>query len=132
MKKYGHIALKVLMSLLLISPILGVFGIFPPPTAEMYQTKVAFQFILVLMNTYVIWGIAITCFLSLISLWIRREALAALLILPVTANIIAFHAFLDGGLLTGGAIMGNLLLLINIYFLWIHRGQYRMILAAKK
>jgi hypothetical protein len=39
--------------------------------------------------------------------------------------VVAFHAFLDGGLLTGGAVLGNLMLLINAYFLWQHRREYR-------
>ncbi len=132
MKKYGHIALKVLMTLLLVSPILGTLGIFPAPTADMYLTAIAFDFITLLMGSYIMWWIAITCSLTIISLWTKREALAALLILPVTANIIGFHAFFDGGLLTGGAIMGNMLLVINIYFLWVYRAQYQTVLNARK
>lgn len=58
----------------------------------------------------------------------NRMALAALLILPISVNIIAFHAFLDGGLFTAGAIMGNVLFLITIYFMWVHRSQYKTLL----
>lgn len=55
MKKYGHIALKVLMTLLLVSPILGTLGIFPAPTADMYLTAIAFDFITLLMGSYIMW-----------------------------------------------------------------------------
>jgi hypothetical protein len=66
---------------------------------------------------------------ALVFLWTRRTALAALLILPITVNVVAFHAFLDGGLLTPGAILGNVMLLINVYFLWQHRRVYTPLLA---
>ncbi len=132
MKKYGHITLKVILSLLLITPILGATGIFPPPTAEMYQTVVAFDFISVLMKSYIVWGMALTCLCTIIALWSRREALAAMLLLPLTVNIIGFHAFLDGGLFTAGALMGNLLLLLNIYFLFMNRKDYQTLFAPKK
>ncbi len=39
-------------------------------------------------------------------------------------NIVGFHAFLDTGLLTGGAVMGNVLALLNAYFLWKNRASY--------
>jgi hypothetical protein len=38
-------------------------------------------------------------------------------------NIIGFHATLDGGLLTGGAMMGNVLFIINIYLLYTERAK---------
>jgi hypothetical protein len=132
MKKVFHIVLKILLTLLLIMPVLGPLNLFPAPTADMYTNPLAFDFIKALMSSYIIAGMSITCLLTLICLWSRREALAALLVLPVTANIIGFHAFLDGGLFTAGAIMGNALLLINIYFLWVYRTQYQTILTARK
>lgn len=132
MKKYFHIFLKVLLTLLLVSPILGTLGVFPAPTRDLYTSDRAFAFIDILMKSYVMFGVAITCFLTLVCLWSRREALAMILILPVTANIIGFHTFLDGGLLSAGAIMGNMLLLMNIYFLWVYRSQYRSLLVSHK
>ncbi|RPI63614.1 MAG: hypothetical protein EHM50_02015 [Lysobacterales bacterium] len=72
---------------------------------------------------------AVVHVLALVCLWTRRTALAALLILPITVNVVAFHAFLDGGLLTGGAVLGNIMLLINAYFLWQHRREYAPLLA---
>lgn len=132
MKKFFHIFLKVLLSLILVMPILGATGIFPAPTQDMYNTAIAFEFIEVMMWTYIVWGISITFALALISLWIRREALAALLLLPISVNIIGFHAFMDGGLFTGGAIMGNVLLVLNLYFMWVNRAAYRPLLTNNK
>ncbi len=117
---------KVLLTLLLVMPILGTFGIFPAPTADMYQTPEAFQFINILMQSKYIMVInSVVYIITLYCLWTRRTALAALLLLPISINIVGFHAFLDGGLFTGGAVMGNVLLLLNLAFLWQQRGNYK-------
>lgn len=129
MKKIIHIIIKIVFSLLLISPILGTLGMFPAPTPEMYSNPQAFQFIQALMSSqYIMIMMAIVHILALIALWTRREALAAALELPIVLNIIGFHAFLDGGLLTAGAIMGNVLLIIVLYVMWKNRSQYNQLL----
>ncbi len=116
--------IKVILSALLIMPIFGILGFFPEPTADMYTNETAFQFIQILMaSKYIMYMEGITFAVVLFSTWTRREALGALLLLPFTFNIVGFHAFLDGGLFTGGAVMGNVLLLINVYFLWVYRNQ---------
>lgn len=121
--------LRVLLCLLLAMPILGVLGVFPPPTADMYNTPEAFAFIEMLMEgKYVNYIMGIVFVLTAILTITNRMAAAALLLLPVTVNIIAFHAFLDGGLLTAGAIMANALALINLYFLWTSRARYKTLL----
>lgn len=105
-------------------PIFGILGFFPEPTADMYTNTTAFQFIQILMaSKYIMYMEGITFAVVLFSIWTRREALGALLLLPFTFNIVGFHAFLDGGLFTGGAVMGNILFLINVYFLWVYRKQ---------
>ncbi len=120
---------KVLLTLLLISPILGVLGLFPAPTRDLYTTDQAFQFIDLLMKSgYVIWMEAIVFLVAIVCLWTRRTALAALLLLPISLNIVGFHAFLDGGPFTAGAIMGNALLVLNLAFLWKERAQYKSLL----
>lgn len=132
MKKYLNPVLKGVLSLLLVSPILGALGIFPPPTRDLYNTDQSFEFINALMGSGYIMVIMAVCFLvAIILLWTKRTAVAALLILPFTVNIIAFHLMLDGGLFTAGAIMGNVLLILNVYFLWQHRTTYKQLLAAK-
>jgi hypothetical protein len=78
------------------------------------------------------YGISLTFLLALICLWTRREALAGLLMLPVTVNIVGFHAFLDGGLFVTGAIMGNILLILNLYFIWKNRKQLSALLIPTK
>lgn len=133
MKKVINIVLKVLLSLIMVMPILGTLGIFPAPTADLYNNPKAFAFIEALMSVgYINAVMAIVFALALASLWTKRVALAALLILPLTVNIVGFHAFLDGGLLTPGAVMGNTLLALNLYFLYQQRGVYRTLLNGQK
>lgn len=133
MQKAIDIFLKVLLSLIMIMPILGATGIFPAPTADLYNTPEAFAFIQTLMDAWYINAImAIIFAIALVSLWTKRVALAALLILPLTVNIVAFHVFLDGGFFTAGALMGNILGALNLYFLWQQRAKYLPLLAPQK
>lgn len=116
---------KVLLSLLMITPIFGTLGLFPAPTPDLYGSPEAFQFISLLMGSgYVMWMSTVVYLIALFCLWTKRTALAALLLLPITLNIVGFHAFLDTGLFTAGAIMGNVFLLLNLAFLWQQRAQY--------
>ncbi len=132
MKKVVHIGLKVLLSLIMLMPILGVLGIFPAPTADLYNNQKAFAFIEALMGSgYINPIMGLVFAIAIISFWVKREALAAILILPITVNIIAFHSFLDGGLFKPGAMMGNALLILNIYFLWQNRTAYASLLEKK-
>lgn len=127
MKIFNNI-LKVLLGLLLISPILGVLGVFPKPTPDLYNTPEGFAFIDMLYNgRYVMWIMAVVFALCLFLIITNRMALASLLLLPITVNIIGFHAFMDGGLFTPGAVMANLLLLINLYFIWRNWGQIKLL-----
>jgi hypothetical protein len=129
MKKIAHTILRVLLGLLIASPILGALGIFPAPTPDLYNTPEAYNFIKSLYDGgYMMYMMAGVFFIALGLTITNRMALAALLILPISVNIIAFHAFLDGGLFTAGAIMGNVLFLITIYFMWVHRSQYKTLL----
>jgi hypothetical protein len=133
MKNITNTLCKVLLTLLLISPMLGVMGVFPAPTRDLYNTDIAFAFIEMLMSTRYIMVLEVIVFAAALGfLWTNRTALAALLILPLTVNIIGFHLVLDGGLFTPGAIMGNILLALNVYFLWQNRGQYQFLLKPQK
>jgi hypothetical protein len=130
MKKAIDIGLKVVLSLILVTPILGLVGVFPPATQDLYNTPQAFAFIeTITAGRYITIIMALVHIVALACLWTRRTALAALLILPITVNVVAFHAFLDGGLLTAGAVLGNVMLLINAYLLWQQRREYRPLLA---
>jgi hypothetical protein len=128
--KWVDIVLKVVLSLILVLPILGTIGVGPPATQDLYNTPEAFQFIMTLQDVrYINIIMSVVHVVALVCLWTRRTALAALLILPITVNVIGFHLVLDGGLLTPGAILGNVMLLINVYFLWTRRREYAPLLA---
>jgi putative oxidoreductase len=126
--KIFNIILRIVFCLVLLLPILGVIGIFPPATPDLYNTPQAFAFINMLaINGYIPWIIAIVFAISIILTIMNRMALAALLIVPITVNIISFHLFLDGGLFTSGAILADILLLLNAYFLWQNWGRYKVL-----
>jgi hypothetical protein len=130
MKKGIDIALKVVLSLILVLPILGTLAVLPQPTQDLYNTPEAFQFIVTLQETrYINIMMSVVHVIALFCLWTRRTALAALLILPITLNVVGFHLVLDGGLLTAGAVLGNIMLLINAYFLWTRRREYSTLWA---
>ncbi len=114
-------------------PILGAIGIFPPPTSDMYNTPQAFDFIEILSASgYIMYMMAIVNIIVVFCLWTKRVALGAILMLPITFNIVGFHMFLDGGPFTGGAILGNILLLINFYFIWKHRAEYKLLMSKSE
>lgn len=122
--------LRTLLALLIVTPILGVAGIFPAPTREMYGNDAAFNFIQAISASgYIMWTMAAVFAVAIFLTVTNRMAAAALLILPITVNIVGFHAFLDTGLFAGGAIMGNVLALLNAYFLWQNRARYAALLG---
>lgn len=119
MKKYLHIVAKIFFSLILLLPVIGLTGMFGEATRDLYNTDQAFAFIEILNEVmYISFMMAVVHVIALIALWTKREALAALLVLPITLNVVGFHLMLDGGLLTGGAVLGNVMLLLNLYLLW--------------
>ncbi len=128
--KWVDIGLKVVLSLILVLPILGTAGVIPGPTQDLYNTPEAFQFIVTLQEVrYINIIMSVVHVIALVCLWTRRTALAALLVLPITVNVVGFHLVLDGGLLKAGAMLGNVMLLINLYFLWTRRRAYAPLLA---
>jgi hypothetical protein len=126
MKKYLHIFLKVTLSLIMLMPVVGATGMLGEATRDLYNSDEAFAFIEALVAVmYINYMMAVVLVLALIALWTRREALAGLLILPISLNVVAFHLVLDGGLFTAGALLGNIMLLINLYLIWVNRSVYR-------
>lgn len=129
MKKLD-IFLRVILGLLCVSPVLGTLGIFPAPTRDLYNTDEAFSFITTIMQSeYLSIVLAVVFFLVLIATIRNQMAIAALLLLPLTVNIIGFHAFLDGGLFKVGASMAIVLAAINLYFLWRNSDRYKVLFA---
>lgn len=133
MKNTIDTILKVILSLIIVIPILGQAGVFPAPTAEMYNNAEAYAFIKMLMDGgYVMYIMSVVLMLAIYFIWTKRAPLAMLLILPITVNVVAFHAVLDGGLFTGGAMLGNVMAAINLYFLWQYRNNYRSLWVLEK
>lgn len=126
--KIVNIVLKVLLVLLILMPILGVTGIFPAPTADMYKTPEGWALIDILFKTgYIMYMMAAVFAVCIVLIIMNRMAIVALLLAPITLNIVAFHLFLEGGLFNGPAIMADLLLIINAYFLWQNREKYKLL-----
>jgi len=131
-KKVIDVVLKVILSLILAMPVAGTTGILGEATRDLYNTDQAFAFIQMLTAVgYITYMMAAVHVVAIIALWTRREALAALLIAPITLNVVGFHLVLDGGLLTSGALLGNIMLLLNAYLLWKYRVQYNTILQPR-
>lgn len=130
--KILHVIFKIMLSLIVLMPIVGVTGALGEATRDLYNTDRAFAFIEMLTQVmYINYMMAAVLIVALIALWTRREALAAILIAPITLNVVAFHLFLDGGLLTEGALLGNVMLLLNAYFLWKNRDAYTNLLRPR-
>lgn len=131
MKKILHVVAKVLFSLILILPVVGVTGMMGEPTRNLYNTDQAYAFIQMLTEVmYINYLMAVVHIIALVALWTKREALGALLAFPITVNVVAFHAVIDGGLLTSGAVLANIMLLLNVYLLWKNRSAYQPLLSA--
>ncbi len=121
------IVVKVLFGLLLLTPILGALGVFPAPTADLY-TPEGWAFMQALMASgYLMPLLAITCAAGLVLMLLGKTALAAVIIAPMTVNVICFHAFVDTGLVSPSAILGILLLVCNVYLLWHERAKYKQL-----
>jgi hypothetical protein len=121
------IILKVLLGLLFIMPVLGTLGVFPAPTADLY-TPQGWAFMSAMMATgYMMPLLGITFAICLILLVTGRTALMAIILAPVTVNIICFHVFLDATPVSASSSMGWMLLILNAFFLWQERAKYRQL-----
>jgi len=123
--KYVRIVLRILLCLVLLIPVLGTLGVFPEPTAEFY-TPSGWAFMSALMAAgYMMPLLGILCAAVLVLTAMNKTALAAILLAPMTVNVIAFHAFVDTGLLHPAASLGIVLFLLNAFFLWDNRAKYK-------
>ena len=124
---------KVIFGLIIALPIPGALGIFPPPTPDLYSTTQAYEFIVSIMSVgYITTIMSVVCAITILLMITKRMAAAALLILPITVNVVAFHAWIDGGIFTAGAVLGNLMLVLNLYFLWQNCERYKELLEKSK
>lgn len=123
--KILHWICRILLMLILIMPVLGTLGVFPSPTADLY-TPQGWTFIEALMNSgYMMPALGIVFAVCLVLTIIGRTALMAVILAPLSVNVVLFHAFLDAGLFAPSAILANVLFLLNVYFLWENRAKYR-------
>lgn len=128
MKKL-NLALRILLALLLAMPVIGALGFFPEPAAEMY-TPEGWNFMSALMEAgYIMPIMAIVFAISIVLLFTGRQALAAVLIAPITVNIITFHWFLDATPVSANSAMAYIFLALNLYLLWYNRKHYQALLA---
>lgn len=120
------IVLRVLLGLLMVMPVLGTLGVFPPPTAEMYSDPAGWAFISAMMETgYMMPLIGVTFAVVLVLIILNKMALAAVILAPLTVNIVLFHVFLNVTPVSAESAMGWLLLVLNAYFLWVNRAKYK-------
>jgi len=68
--------------------------------------------------------LGILCAVVIVLTAINKTALAAILLAPMTVNVLAFHAFVDTGLFHPAASLGILLFVLNAFFLWDNRAKY--------
>jgi putative oxidoreductase len=123
--KIVSIILRILFGLVLLLPVLGTLGVFPPPTAEMYSPP-GWAFMQAMTATgYLPLLIALTCAVCLVLVIMNRTALAAVLVAPLTVNILLFHLVLDRSMFTPSALPAWVLLITNACFLWENRVKYR-------
>lgn len=124
------IIMRVLLGLVLLLPILGTLGVFPAPTADMYSPS-GWAFMQALMNTgYIMPLIGSVCFAALVCVVLNRTALAAIILLPFTVNVVLHHIFVDHSFLTASASLAHVLWVTNAYFLWLNWPKYRTLWQA--
>ncbi len=123
--KILRVILRILLILVLIMPVLGVLGVFPAPTADMYPPN-GWAFMSALMAVgYMMPLVGATCAVCAVLLAINRTALAAIILAPFTVNVVLFHIFAEYGLFHPSAILADLLLILNAFFLWTERKKYK-------
>lgn len=119
------VVLRYLLTLLLLMPVLGALGVFPAPTADLY-TPQGWAFMSAMMATgYMMLLLAVLCAVCIVLLVLNRTAVAALLLAPMTVNVMMFHWFLDAAPVSASSSMGYLLLILNAYFLWRNLPKYK-------
>jgi putative oxidoreductase len=123
--KIVSIILRIFFGLVLLLPVLGTLGVFPPPAPEMYSPP-GWAFMQAMMATgYLPQLIALTCAVTLVLVIMNRTALAAVLVAPLTVNILLFHLVVDRSMFNPSTLPAWVLLITNAYFLWENRGKYR-------
>ena len=120
-------AARILMGLLFLVTGLNGFGHFLPEPSTMPQGAAAFG--AALMNTGYMFPLIMgtQTIVGVLLLGNRFVPLALVLIAPVVVNIIGFHVFLA----PAGIGPGVVVLVLEIYLVWVYRNLYRSMLAPR-
>lgn len=101
----------------------GIFQFLPPP--QFNESGMAFLTAM-FATGYLTYLMQIVFFLAgLMFVFNRWSAFGALLLVPITVNIVAFHIFLD----FTGWWMALIFAILNVYLIAIHWPRYKMIFA---
>ncbi len=123
--KILHNVIRVLLALVLVMPVLGALGVFPAPTADMYSPA-GWAFMSALMASgYIMQLIGITCAVGLVLVVLNRTAIAGLVLLPMTVNVVLFHLVVDGSFFGPAATFAWILVVGNLYFLYDNIEEYK-------
>lgn len=122
--KIAVVIARVLMGLLYLFSVIAYFFQFLPQQ-EMTAPAQHFVFGLSAAGYFmpVLKSIELICALALLSG--KFVALAAVVIFPITVNIVLFHAFLA----PDGMIIPALLLISNLFLAYFYRERYKLIVA---
>lgn len=123
--KIVRVVLRILLCLLLLTPVLGATGVFPAPTADLYTPNGWAFMSALLASGYIMPLLAVLCVVVIVLTAMNKMALAAILLAPMSVNVILFHAVVDTGLLHPSASLGIPLFLLNAFFLWDNRATYK-------
>lgn len=116
--------MRILLCLVLLMPILGVLGVFPPPTADLYSPE-GWAFMQALMKSdYMMPLIGLLAAVCFVLVAVNRTEIAAVLLAPFVVNVLCFHLFVDGSFFTLSASLAWVLNIATAYFLWINRKKY--------
>jgi len=127
--KTTNLVLRIILTLILLIPVGGTLGLFPAPTAEMYGTAESWNFMSAMMQTgYMMPLIGLSFAICAILLFTGHQALSALMLVPLTVNIMAFHWFTNASPISAESALGYILLALNLYLLWYNRQKYQVLL----
>ncbi len=110
---------------LILIAVSGFFQLLPPP--EFNEPATAFM--TALFNTgYMFYFMSIIFIIvGLTFLFDKWSAFGAVLLAPITANILLFHIFLD----FTGFWMALVVIILHVYLLWVHWPRYKMMFSKK-
>ncbi|MEK6844210.1 MAG: hypothetical protein AABX83_02170 [Nanoarchaeota archaeon] len=104
---------------LLFISVVGLFQLFPPPQLN----EAAMAFMNALFNTgYMVYAMDIIFIIAgLTFVFNKWSAFGAVLLAPITVNILLFHAFLD----MTGWWMVLIFVILHVYLLAVHWARYK-------